>query len=305
MKGHDEKVGVIYTTAAYLMWGVLPIYWKLLDEHAAMEILAHRIVWSFIFMLGLLVATKQIRLCGEQLVAMLKQPKLAGGVVASAFLISANWFIYIWAVNHGHIVEASLGYYINPLVSVLLGMVALKERLNIWQWVSFLLAFLGVCLITFQYGKFPWIALSLALTFGFYGLVKKLTTFESAIGLTFETMIATPLSLGYLIILYGHHHNMLSLSLWETVLLIGAGPATALPLLYFAKGAKRISLTMVGFLQYISPTISLLLGIFLFHETFTKTHFYAFSCIWCALIIFSFAKTKRMQQLHKHKSLES
>ncbi len=298
MKDHHEKIGIFYTAVAYLMWGVLPLYWKLLDDRSSAEILAHRIIWSFIFMIGLLVVTKQMRLCREQFIMMLKQPRLAGGVMASACLISANWFIYIWAVNHGHIVEASLGYYINPLVSVVLGMIALKERLNIWQWISFLLAFFGVCIITFQYGKFPWIALSLALSFGFYGLTKKLATFDSSIGLTFETMIVTPLSLVYLIFLYSHNTALLSTSIWQTILLIGAGPATALPLLYFAKGAKRISLTMVGFLQYIAPTLSLLFGVFLFHETFTKTHFYAFSCIWCALIIFSLAKTKRMQGLH-------
>ncbi|MBB5323004.1 chloramphenicol-sensitive protein RarD [Anoxybacillus tepidamans] len=303
MKGHDEKIGVIYTVVAYLIWGILPLYWKLLDHHTAAEILAHRIVWSFVFMIVLLAMTKQTQLCREQLLEMVKHPKLAGGVIASACLISVNWFIYIWAVNHGHIVEASLGYYINPLISVVLGMIVLKERLNIWQWISFLLAFLGVLIITFQYGKFPWIALSLALSFGFYGLTKKLASFDSAIGLTLETMIVTPLSLVYLIFLYSHYSATLSLSIWQALLLIGAGPATALPLLYFAKGTKRISLTMLGFLQYISPTLSLVLGVFLFRETFTKAHFYAFSFIWCALIIFSFSKTKRMQGWH-HKLMQ-
>ncbi|MBA2875392.1 EamA family transporter RarD [Thermaerobacillus caldiproteolyticus] len=296
--GYNEKIGIFYTAIAYVMWGVLPLYWKLLDERSAAEILAHRIVWSFVFMMGLLLVTQQMKRCREQFLEMMKQPKLAIGVITSACCISVNWFIYIWAVNHEHIVETSLGYYINPLVSVVLGMVVLKERLNIWQWISFGLAFVGVCIITFQYGKFPWIALSLALSFGFYGLAKKLATFDSAIGLTFETMIVTPLSLVYLIFLYGHDNTFLSISMWQAIWLIGAGPATALPLLYFAKGAKRISLTMVGFLQYIAPTLSLLFGVFLFHESFTKTHVYAFSCIWGALVIFSLAKTKRMQDFH-------
>ncbi|ANB61317.1 EamA family transporter RarD [Anoxybacteroides amylolyticum] len=294
MNERERKLGIFYTAAAYLMWGILPIYWKLLDNYAAAEILAHRIVWSFVFMVGLLVVTKQFSLLRAHFVEMWKQPKLAIGVLASACLISANWFIYIWAVNHDHIVEASLGYYINPLFSVALGMVVLKERLNIWQWVSFLLALCGVLVITFQYGKFPLVALSLALSFAFYGLTKKLASFEAAIGLTFETMVVMPISLVYLII----HSEPLSLSNWQTFLLVGAGPATALPLLYFAKGAKRISLTMVGFLQYLSPTLSLMLGVFLFHESFTKAHLYAFSCIWLALIVFSIAKTKRMQGWH-------
>lgn len=299
MNEHERKLGIFYTAAAYLMWGILPLYWKLLDNYAAAEILAHRIVWSFVFMIGLLVVTKQFSLFRAQVVGMWKQPKRAIGVIASACLISANWFIYIWAVNHNHIVEASLGYYINPLFSVALGMIVLKERLNIWQWTSFFLALCGVFIITFQYGKFPFVALSLALSFAFYGLTKKLASFEAAIGLTFETMVVMPISLVYLLV----HSEPLSFSNWQTVLLVGAGPATALPLLYFAKGAKRISLTMVGFLQYLSPTLSLMLGVFLFHEAFTKAHLYAFSCIWLALIVFSFAKTKRMQGWH-HKIVQ-
>ncbi|MED5051416.1 EamA family transporter RarD [Anoxybacillus rupiensis] len=303
MKQHNEKVGILYTTAAYLMWGVLPLYWKLLDERQASEILAHRIVWSFVFMIALLTLTKQMRSCWKQFFEMVKQPKQAWGIIASSCLISGNWFIYIWAVNHGHIVEASLGYYINPLISVVLGMIVLKERLNTWQWLSFLLASIGVGLITLQYGKFPWVALSLALSFGFYGLAKKLTSFDSAIGLTIETMMVTPLSFIYLIFLYAQSQDLPSFSWWQTLLLIGAGPVTALPLLYFAKGAKRISLTMLGFLQYISPTLSLLFGVFLFHEAFTKTHVYAFSCIWCALLIFSFANVKQLQ-LPKRNSMK-
>lgn len=309
-QSHEEKIGIIYTAFSYLLWGILPLYWKLLEARPALEILAHRITWSFLFMIGLLSATRQLKAWRHQLFAICRQPKLMGGIGAAAILISANWFIYIWAVNHGHIVETSLGYYINPLVSVVLGMIVLKERLNVWQWISFALACLGVCIMTFQYGTFPWIALSLAFSFGFYGLVKKLASFDSAIGLTLETMAVTPLSFIYLLVLYHHAPSLLSsMTVWQGVLLLGAGPATAIPLLYFAKGAKLISMTMLGFLQYIAPTISLLLGVFLFHEVFTKTHMYAFSCIWGALIIFSFAKTKRMQWLHdkwvKRNSLEA
>jgi chloramphenicol-sensitive protein RarD len=308
-QSHEEKIGILYTAFSYLLWGVLPLYWKLLEVRPALEILAHRIIWSFLFMIGLLWATRQLKAWRQQLFAICRQPKLVGGISAAAILISTNWFIYIWAVNHGHIVETSLGYYINPLVSVVLGMIVLKERLNVWQWISFALACLGVCIMTFQYGTFPWVALSLAFSFGFYGLVKKLASFDAAIGLTLETMAVTPISFIYLLLLYNDAPSLLSsVTIWQGVLLLGAGPATAIPLLYFAKGARRISMTMLGFLQYIAPTISLLLGVFLFHEEFTKTHMYAFSCIWGALILFSFAKTKRMQWLHdkwmKQNSLE-
>ncbi|BDG47074.1 MULTISPECIES: EamA family transporter RarD [Parageobacillus] len=295
----EEKIGILYTAFSYLLWGILPLYWKMLESRPAMEILAHRIIWSFFFMVALLVVTRQITLWRKLVSMMIKQPKLAWGISAAAVLISVNWFVYIWAVNHGHVVETSLGYYINPLVSVVLGMVVLKERLNVWQWISFFLATIGVCIMTFQYGALPWIALSLAFSFGVYGLVKKLASVDSAVGLTLETMVITPISFIYLFVLYHHHASLLStITIWQALLLIGAGPATAVPLLYFAKGAKRISLTMLGFLQYIAPTLTLLFGIFLFHEAFTKAHVYAFSCIWAALVIFSFSKTKWMQGWH-------
>jgi chloramphenicol-sensitive protein RarD len=294
---NNEKTGVLYAALAYFMWGILPLYWKLLDHITAGEILAHRIFWSFVFMILLLMFNRQLVLFWNQLQMVVKNPKKAIGVIVAALLISMNWFIYIWAVNHEHVVEASLGYYINPLVSVVLGMVVLKERLNIWQLISFILAIIGVLIITIQHGSFPWIALSLAVSFGLYGLAKKVATFDSSIGLTLETMVVTPVSLLYIVYAQAKGIGSFDVTDWSTLLLVGAGPATALPLLYFAKGAKRISLTMIGFLQYIAPTISLLLGIFLFHETFTKTHFYSFSFIWAALIIFSFSKTKQMESL--------
>jgi chloramphenicol-sensitive protein RarD len=297
-QANEEKIGIWYTALSYLLWGILPLYWKLLESRPAMEILAHRIIWSFFFMVVLLIVTRQIASWRKQVSMMIKKPKLAGGMIAAAILISANWFVYIWAVTHGHVVETSLGYYINPLVSVVLGMVVLKERLNLWQWISFILASAGVCIMTFQYGAFPWVALSLAFSFGIYGLVKKLASVDSAIGLTVETMVVAPVSFIYLFILYDHSSLLSTLTIWQALLLIGAGPATAVPLLYFAKGARRISLTMLGFLQYIAPTLTLLFGVFLFHEAFTKAHVYAFSCIWAALVIFSFSKTKWMQGWH-------
>ncbi|KZM56953.1 EamA family transporter RarD [Geobacillus stearothermophilus] len=301
--GHfsEEKQGVLYTAASYLLWGVLPLYWKLLEARPALEILAHRIIWSFAFMIILLAATGQLGAWRREIRAMRRQPALAWGIAAAAVLISANWFIYIWAVNHRHIVEASLGYYINPLISVALGMIVLRERLNIGQWLSFLLAAAGVAVMAVEYGSFPWISLALALSFGFYGLVKKLASVDSSIGLALETMAVMPLSAIYVLWLYHETPSLVHAAWWQWALLLGSGPATAVPLLYFAKGAKRVSMTMLGFLQYISPTISLLLGVFLFGEPFTKAHFYAFSCIWAALILFSAVQIKQASGRKKWK----
>ncbi|AMX83722.1 transporter [Geobacillus subterraneus] len=302
--GHlsEEKQGILYTAASYLLWGVLPLYWKLLEARPALEILAHRIIWSFGFMVILLAATGRLAAWRQELGAMRRRPALAWGISAAALLISANWFIYIWAVTHHRIVEASLGYYINPLVSVALGTVVLRERLSAGQWIAFFLAAVGVAVMAVEYGSFPWVALSLALSFGFYGLVKKLASVDSSVGLTLETMAVMPISVIYLVWLYNETPALIGAAAWwQWVLLAGAGPATAVPLLYFAKGAQRVSMTMLGFLQYISPTISLLLGVFLFGEPFTKAHLYAFSCIWAALILFSIVQIRQAPERKKWK----
>ncbi|GMB08335.1 chloramphenicol-sensitive protein RarD [Thermolongibacillus altinsuensis] len=297
----QKQLGVFYAAFAYFLWGILPLYWKLLHHVRAEEILAHRMIWSFLFMLILLGIQKQWQTFFALLRQAFIQPKQMFIIFVASVLISANWFIYIWAVNHDHMIEASLGYYINPLLSVLLGVIVLKEKLNRWQVLSFFLALVGVLIMTVQHGKFPWIALSLAFSFAVYGLVKKLTNFDSSIGLTMETMIIAPISVLYVVYLHLKGMNTFSpSSLHSMLLLIGAGPATALPLLYFAKGAKQISLTLLGFLQYIAPSLSLILGVFLFHEPFTNTHVYSFSFIWSALLIFSFSK---MLPERKEKSL--
>ncbi|WP_449540483.1 EamA family transporter RarD [Ferdinandcohnia sp. Marseille-Q9671] len=289
----EYKIGVIYTAIAYVAWGVLPLYWKLVDTIPPVEILAHRIVWSLLFVLGIILVLNK----GKQLVTSLKdtvknKTKVIG-VIASSLLISINWVTYIWAVNTDHIIEASLGYYINPLISVLLGILVLKERLLFWQGISFALAGLGVLILTLQYGSFPWVAFTLALSFGFYGLTKKLAKFDSLVGLAMETMVVAPLALIYLTFLFqGGEGSFVGATFDVKLLLMGAGVATALPLLWFAAGANRIPLSMIGILQYIAPTISLILGVFLFHEHFTKVHLLTFICIWVALLIYSLSKTK-------------
>ncbi|WP_020062119.1 EamA family transporter RarD [Bacillus sp. 123MFChir2] len=290
-----QKKGIIYATSAYMMWGILPLYWKLIDDVSAEEILAHRIVWAFVFMLFVLFISKRFGQFTNEFTQLFKRPKLFMSLTIASILISGNWFVYIWAVNHNHVIEASLGYYINPLVSILLGTLVLKEKLNFWQYIAVGLAAFGVAILTIRYGSIPWIAISLACTFGLYGLSKKLLDYDSMIGLTMETMIVTPIALVYLGMLGAKGISSFgTVSITSTLLLAGAGIVTALPLLYFAKGTKLIPLSMVGFLQYIAPTISLVLGIFVFHEHFTSAHMTAFFFIWIALFIFSIAKTKFM-----------
>lgn len=291
---HSEyNVGVFYAFIAYLLWGVLPLYWKNLDTISALEILAHRIFWSFIFVLGIIFIVKKGNQLKQEFVKLFRNRKILFGVVISSLLVTSNWFIFIWAVNTDHIIETSLGYYINPLVSVLLGVIVLKERLTFWQTVSFTLAGVGVLILTLQFGSFPWVAIALACSFGLYGLAKKLTNLDSLIGLTLETMFITPIAIYYLTSQYVKGIDTFTHTTFsQQLLLIGAGVATALPLLWFAQGARRIPLSMIGILQYIAPTISLMIGVFLYNETFTNTHLITFMFIWSALVIYSFSKSK-------------
>lgn len=298
MESQTSRKGIVYAAGAYVMWGLLPLYWKLIQNVSAEEILAHRIIWSFVFMLVLLGFRRRLGSFWAEWKRLLHRPKTFISLVLASLLISVNWFLYIWAVNHDHIIETSLGYYMNPLISILLGMVVLKEKLNFWQLSSVGFAVIGVAVLTVQFGSFPWVAIGLAVSFGIYGLAKKLINFDAEIGLTMETLVITPLAFIYLLFFKTNGSTTFGLSsLSDSLLLMGAGIATALPLLYFAKGAKLIPLSMVGFLQYISPSISLFLGVFLYHEHFTKAHMTAFFFIWTALVIFSFAKTKFMVNL--------
>ncbi|MBU8879734.1 EamA family transporter RarD [Bacillus sp. FJAT-29790] len=293
MKNNEIKMGVIYAGFSYIIWGFLPVYWKLLNNVNADEILANRIFWSFAFMLFMILATKKWGAFVQTLKGFRTNKKQLFALIIASLLISCNWFIYIWAVNSDQLIESSLGYYINPLVSVLLGMLVFKERLSPAQYMSFALALVGVMILTISYGRFPWIAFILAITFGLYGLTKKLIKVDSSIGLTLETFAVTPVAFIYMINLFtSGKQSFLSISLGTDLLLIGAGAATAIPLLYFAKGAQRIPLSMLGFLQYIAPTIMLILGVFIYHEPFSKTNLLAFFFIWLALTLYSISKTK-------------
>ncbi|MCX7921114.1 MAG: EamA family transporter RarD [Clostridia bacterium] len=284
-----KLAGVLYGALAFTIWGFLPLYWKLLKEIPPDEILAHRVFWSFIFVVAILAFTGG----WSNLIGILRDRKSMGLVILCSIFIAINWFAYIWAVNSNHIVECSMGYYINPLMSVLLGMSVLKEKLNIYQYAALLLAAAGVLIITVQYGRIPWVSLILAVSFALYGLVKKLLKVNSTVGLALETAVIMPAAVIFLVFKQVQGTGALSsVSVPTILLLLLSGIATATPLLLFAKGANRVELATIGFLQYISPTISLMLGVFVYKEHFSKIHLISFGLIWAGLVVYSLSKTR-------------
>jgi chloramphenicol-sensitive protein RarD len=275
--------GILNGIAAYALWGFFPIYWKLLHQVPALQVIAHRIGWSFILLLAFILFTGQ----WQRFRSAALTTKTLGIYSIAAVLLSVNWLIYVWGVNSGFILETSLGYFINPLFSVLLGVVFLRERLRVAQWIPVTIAAIGVVYLTAVYGRLPWIALSLAVSFGFYGLVKKLAPLGSLHGLTLETGIVFPLALIYLVFVGARGSGaFLQAGTSTNVLLIGTGIVTTIPLLMFASAAKQIPLTVIGLLQYIAPTIQFLLGVFVYREPFDKSHFIGFGIVWFALMIF-------------------
>jgi chloramphenicol-sensitive protein RarD len=275
--------GIWYGLGAYILWGFFPIYWKLLHEVSALQVIGHRITWSFLLLIAVILLTRE----WTEFRSAARSPKVIGIYAIAGVLLSINWLIYVWGVNSGFIVETSLGYFINPLVSVLLGVFFLRERLRSMQWVAVGLAAVGVTYLTVTYGRPPWIALSLAFSFGTYGLVKKLAPLGSLYGLTLETALLFPLALIYLAFVESRgvgaflHQDVLT-----DILLIGTGAVTSIPLLMFASAARQIPLTMIGVLQYIAPTLQFLIGVFLYHEPFDQSHLIGFSLVWLALMIF-------------------
>ncbi|NHN33418.1 EamA family transporter RarD [Paenibacillus agricola] len=284
------KQGIIYAVFSYLTWGLLPLYWRIFTAMPAWEILAHRIVWSFVFVAILVTFAKQ----WKQLKGVVANRRSRIAVVLCSLLISLNWLLFIWAVNNHQVLETSLGYYMNPLISVLLAVVFLKERLSPGQWFSILLAGSGVLIMAIQYGHIPWIAIALAVSFALYGLAKKAAKLDILLGLTWETIVVLPISLGYLLYIQAQGTSTFTdLSGTSVVLLMLSGVATALPLFWFAKATKLLPLSLVGFIQYIAPTTSLLLAIFLFNEPFTQWQLISFSLIWLSLIVYTLASFKK------------
>ena len=286
----EKQIGGIYALLSYGSWGLIPIYWKLLYTSSALEILAHRMMWSMVFVFGLLAVQKRL----NEILELLKSSKNIWLLLCTASLLGCNWFVYIYAVNTGQIIEASLGYYINPLLNVLMGFIFLRERLNFFQCMALGLSALGVLNFFWDFGSMPWIALSLSSTFALYGLVRKVIPVKPLVGLLVESVLLAPLAIIMISIWMIDGSGSFGKQ-WETdLLLIGAGVVTSLPLLWFVNAAKRLRYTTMGFFQYLSPSLNLVLGIFLYNETFTEAHIITFSLIWSGLAIFS------INTLNKH-----
>jgi chloramphenicol-sensitive protein RarD len=288
--------GIMYAVLAYSIWGVLPIYWKTINEVPAPQILSHRILWSFVFLAAVIYFRKDWSAFAKAI--QVRKTFLIFSL--SAVLISANWLTYIWAVNAGFIVETSLGYFINPLINVLLGVIFLKEKLRPMQWVPVGLAFVGVLYLTVNYGELPWIALLLAFTFGLYGLIKKTAPLSSLHGLSLETGILFLPALFFLIFAESQGNGSLGHTGWFTgFLLVFTGVVIALPLLLFAIAAKKINLSTLGILQYFAPTLQFLIGVLLYGEPLTNARLVGFIIIWIALLLYSFENlyTRRKSEL--------
>ena len=279
----EARIGIGYALLAFSAWGFLPIYWKLLDTIPSLEILAHRMVWSVLFLLGLLAIQKRL---GE-FQDLLKTPKYICVLLGTAMLLGINWFVYIYGVNTNQIVETSLGYFINPLFNVLLGTIFLKERLNYWQSLALGMATLGVLNFLWDFNSLPWIALSLALTFSFYGLLRKMMPVKPLVGLLVETVLLSPFAVVMIVVWNLDGTGNIGGEWSNVILLVGAGVVTSLPLLWFTNAGKRLRYTTLGFIHYMTPSIQLVIGVYLYNEPFTSTHAVTFGLIWTGLIIYS------------------
>lgn len=289
----NYRLGVLYGLGAYLIWGVLPVYWKQLQHVEALEILASRFLWSSVFVFLLIAATGKFKTFVQESRDIFSSWKTGVCMILAAVTISFNWGIFIWAVEVGRIVETSMGYYINPLVSVLFGMLFLRERLSRLQIIAVLWAAVGIAVIIFKNGSLPWVSVGLAATFALYGLLKKLIKAQALTSIMLETLLISPLMAYYLYYLSQRGGNIYqSCDTLTLGFLMGAGIVTATPLLLFTGCAKLLPLNMVGFMQYMSPSITLLLGIFVYGEAFTTTHAVSFGCIWIGLLFFTYSQLK-------------
>jgi chloramphenicol-sensitive protein RarD len=279
-KAKVRSLGLLFGVSAYTLWGLFPIYWPLLKPANPLEIVSHRAVWTLVFCFIILALTKSLK----STLSLLKRPKIVAGLFLGSILISINWIIYIYAANNEHVVEASLGYYINPIVVIATGVIVLKEKMRPLQWLAVGIATLGVAVLTIDYGRLPWIALGLALSWGSYGLVKKQLGLGALEGLSIETLLSSGFYLAYLIWLGNSGEGHFTYSLTLTLLLIGGGAVTAIPLLLFNGSTNRLPLTLIGLLQYITPTIQFCIGVWYFHEEMPTARWVGFLIIWVALM---------------------
>lgn len=283
----NYKQGIFFGLAAYVLWGILPVYWKALELVSPFEILSSRFMWSCVFVFLLIIFQKKWPLFAKEVKQVFSNVKTGAAMVAAGITISFNWGTFIWAVNNGHIVETSMGYYINPLVSILFAVVFLRERLDKMQLAAITCAFIGVASMVYSFGKIPLVSLTLAFTFALYGLLKKILPVSALTSIMLETLLITPLALVYEYSLWQQGVSFYaSGNLQVIMMLTGAGVVTAIPLLLFTAGARLLPLKIIGFLQYISPTLTLLIGVFVYNEAFTASHLLAFGWIWAALLLF-------------------
>lgn len=286
----NRRRGILSAVATYLMWGSLPLYWNLMSAVDASEILIHRIIWSFFFMLLVLILSNRFAQFQTDLKNLWRDKRRGILLTLAAAVISMNWLTYIWAVNHERVLDTSLGYYINPLMTIFFGMIFFGERLNRAKKISFILASVGIISMAWQVGKLPWVSIALPVTFATYGALKKYLKLDPFSSITIETMLMLPIAIPYFYFFSENHLSSENLML--TILLIGTGAATAIPLITFAFSANNLPLNVIGFFQYISPTLSLFLGIFFFEEPFGFAQISSFGFIWLALIIFTISEIK-------------
>jgi chloramphenicol-sensitive protein RarD len=275
-----NRLGLLFGVSAYSLWGAFPLYWPLLEPANPLEIVSHRAVWTLVFCFIVLAATKALKTT----LVTLKRPTVAIKLFLTSLLISINWLVYIWATNNEHVVEASLGYYINPLIIIGFGVIFLKEKMRPLQWASVSIATFGVLVLTFDYGRLPWIALALAVSWGSYGLIKKQLGLGALEGLAIETFISSFFYLAYLVYIGNQGTGQFGQSWGLTVLLISAGAVTAIPLLLFNGSTNRLPFTTIGLLQYITPTLQFSIGVWVLNEDMPTARWIGFLIIWAALV---------------------
>ncbi|MCD8825850.1 EamA family transporter RarD [Staphylococcus gallinarum] len=285
----EFKKGVIFAFGAYILWGILPIYWELIQNIGAFEILAFRIIFSMIFMVFIVIISNKTGPFIKDVQQLIKQPIQLIAIIAAGYVITINWGTFIWAVTNGHVLQSSLGYYINPLVSILLALIFLKERFNKAEWLAIALAVIGVLYMTLKMGVFPGISLLLAGSFGIYGLIKKLVPLDAISSITIECIVTAPAGLIYIWYVWQQGDLTFGYNVSSFWLLL-SGAVTAVPLILFSAGAKRIPLSLTGFIQYIGPTIMFVLGVFLFKEPFNIDQLITFIFIWIGIIVYSISQ---------------
>lgn len=276
-----EKAGLLFGVSAYTLWGLFPLYWPLLKPANPLEIVSHRAVWTVVFCVIILGITKSLK----STLATFKRKHVAIKLFSTSVLISINWLVYIWATNNGHVVEASLGYYINPVIIIAMGVILLHEKMRKLQWISIAIASTGVLILTIDYGRLPWIAIALALSWGSYGFIKKSLGLGALEGLAIETMISSVPYLGYLIYLGSQGTGQFGNGVVITTLIISAGAVTAIPLLLFNGATTRLPFTIIGLLQYITPTLQFAIGVWVLHEDMPAARWIGFVIIWIALVV--------------------